>query len=324
MPSAIRTNQMISVMRPRVLDTCRRRVLISKMGGSKQEQDLTLPPNANGIGRRRHFTMRSAPGWPDNPLPIVPASRWLGIEPPETMQAQVFQIAGCAWRCWYCFVPFDLLSADTSKSVWMDAAELVDLYLDQSHRPLILDLSGGSPDLAPEWIGWTMDAIEERGCKSAVYLWSDDNLSTDLLLHRSSRSLLERLQAYGRGYGKACCIKGFDAESFAFNTAAEGSGFEEQLRILKGYSKTGLDLHLYVTFTAPPRSRDKDLMKRFIEQLRAIREDFPERIVPLFVDEFTAMRGRVNPSRAVALDHQWRLLDTWRASLLSTGLEGQV
>lgn len=320
MPSAIRTDHMVSVMRRRIVDTDRRHVLVSRMEGSKQEHDLTLPPNANGIGRRRHFRRRSGPGWPDNPLPIVPASRWLGIEPPEVMQAQVFQLAGCAWRCWYCFVPFDLLSADTSKSVWMDASALVDLYLDQPDRPLILDLSGGSPDLAPEWIAWTMDAIEERGSKSEVYLWSDDNLSTDLLLRKNSRTLLERIQAYGRGYGKACCVKGFDAESFAFNTAADGSGFDEQLLILRGYSETGLDLHIYVTLTAPPRAGDREAMTRFIERLFNIRDDLPGRAVPLLVSEFATMTARMNPMRAEALEHQWRLLDMWRESLHALGL----
>jgi len=318
--SRIRTDHMVSAMRPRILDANRRHVLVSRMEGSKQEQDLALPANANGIGRRRHFRRRAAPGWPDNPLPVVPASRWLAIEPPEIMQAQVFQLAGCAWRCWYCFVPFDLLSANASKSVWIDASELVDLYLDQPDRPCILDLSGGSPDLAPEWIAWTMDAIEKRGSKAEVYLWSDDNLSTDLLLRKDSRVLLERIQAYGRGYGKACCIKGFDAESFAFNTAADASGFEEQLRILQGYSETDLDLHVYVTFTAPPGAHDREAMKGFVERLLAIRDDIPSRVVPLLVSEFSTMRPRLSPLRAKALDHQWRVLDMWREALSALGL----
>lgn len=322
MPAAIRTDHMVSVMRPRIVDADRRHVLVSRMEGSKQEQDLTLPPNANGIGRRRHFRRLSGPGWPDNPLPIVPASRWLGIEPPDVMQAQVFQLAGCAWRCWYCFVPFDLLSADTSKSEWVDASMLVDIYLDQPDRPPVLDLSGGSPDLAPEWIAWTMDAIERRGSKSEVYLWSDDNLSTDLLLRKDSRALLERIEDYGGGYGKACCVKGFDADSFAFNTAAEASGFEKQMRILRGYSETALDLHLYVTLTAPPRAGDREAMKGFVERLWAIRDDLPLRTVPLLVSEFATMTARVNPRRAESLAHQWRILDMWRESLEALGVVG--
>ncbi|MER9693347.1 hypothetical protein NKJ16_15610 [Mesorhizobium sp. M0179] len=165
-----------------------------------------------------------------------------------------------------------------------------------------------------------MDAIEERGSKSEVYLWSDDNLSTDLLLRKDSRTLLERIQAYGRGYGKACCVKGFDAESFAFNTAAEGSGFEEQLLILRGYSESGLDLHIYVTLTAPPRAGDREAMKRFIDRLVNIRDDLPGRAVPLLVSEFATMTARMNPMRAEALGHQWRLLDMWCESLHALGL----
>lgn len=320
MPAAIRTNRMISVMRQRIVDTDRRRVLVARMEGSKQAPDLTLPPNAHGIGRRRHFRRAAAQGWPDNPLPIVPASRWLGMAPPDVMQAQVFQLAGCAWRCWYCFVPFDLLSADISKSEWVDASTLVDLYLDQADRPPVLDLSGGSPDLAPEWIAWTMDAIERRGAQSDVYLWSDDNLSTDWLLSKDFRSLLSRIEDYGRGYGKACCLKGFDEESFAFNTAAQASGFGEQLRILRGYSETGIDLHLYVTLTALPRAGHRGRVRKFVEQLAAIREDLPMRTVPLLVTEFSTMTGRLDPMRTLSLEYQWSVLDMWREAVEALGL----
>ncbi|TGR10474.1 hypothetical protein EN833_13135 [Mesorhizobium sp. M4B.F.Ca.ET.190.01.1.1] len=236
------------------------------------------------------------------------------------MQAQVFQLAGCAWRCWYCFVPFDLLSADTAKSVWVDASALVDLYLEQPDRPQILDLSGGSPDLAPEWIAWTMDAIERRGSRSSVYLWSDDNLSTDLLLQKQLGPVLERIQSYGGGYGKACCIKGFDQESFTFNTGAEGGGFYEQIRILREYSHTSLDLYIYITLTAPPRADDQVAIKRLVDALIAIRDDLPARTVPLLVSEFATMAARVNPVRAEALEHQWRLLDMWRDALRALGL----
>lgn len=293
-------------------------MLVSKLDGSKQEQDLTLPPNAEGLGRKRHFRRRSANGWLDNPVPIVPASRWLGIDPPDVMQAQVFQLAGCAWRCWYCYVPFEMLSADAARSRWVDAASLVALYFEQRDRPLILDLSGGSPDLAPEWIGWTMDAIEDRHAERQVYLWSDDNLSTDLLL-REGRGLLERFERYGGGYGKACCLKGFDPVSFAFNTGAEEAGFDEQMRILQGYAQTSLDIHLYVTLTAPPRPGDATLVRDLVKRLARIREDLPLRTVPLLVTRFATMLGRLDGARTEAIEHQWRMLDAWRDGLAQVG-----
>jgi uncharacterized Fe-S cluster-containing radical SAM superfamily protein len=318
MVSLISTEQMVELMRARVLDPGMARVLVSKIEGSDQQADLTAPTNADGLGRIRHFRRTVAKGWPDNPLPILPASRWLGIEPPRQMRAQVFQLSGCAWRCWYCYVPFNMLSADVARSQWRTSSELLQLYLAETDRPAVLDLSGGSPDLAPEWIAWTMDSIEEIGAKATVYLWSDDNLSSDLLLDRR-RSLLARMESYGGGYGKVCCLKGFDPISFSFNTGAEERGFGEQLRILKGYSESKLDLYLYITMTAPPRTEDSALMRDFVRRLHDIRTDLPFRTVPLFVGEFRAMKNRINSARREALENQWRLVEIWRDCIGALG-----
>ncbi len=313
--SLITTGTMVSHLRSRVIDTGAREVLISRLADSGQSGDLTVPANIEGYGRIRHFRQTVANNWPNNPLPIRPACRWLGIPEPEQMEAQIFQLAGCAWRCWYCFVPFNMLSADERRSKWFSANKLVDLYLDQQSRPLILDLTGGSPDLGPEWVGWTMDALEERGATSSVYLWSDDNLSSDRLLHGDGRYLLKRLERYGQGYGKVCCLKGFDPISFSFNTRAERAGFDEQINILEGYAKTQLDLYLYITLTAPPRSEDENLIHSFVRRLADIRSDLPARTVPLRVEEYGPMRARLDAARRDALTHQDNLVRFWNAAV---------
>ena len=43
----------------------------------------------------------------------------------------------------------------------------------------MIDLTGGQPDLTPEWVPWMIQEIRARGLEDTVYLWSDDNLSTD-------------------------------------------------------------------------------------------------------------------------------------------------
>ena len=68
-----------------------------------------------GFGRIRHFRRSTSPGWPSNPLPIDPACKFLGTPAEDVARAQVFQNAVCNWRCWYCFVPFELLSANLSR-----------------------------------------------------------------------------------------------------------------------------------------------------------------------------------------------------------------
>ena len=116
--------------------------LISRLAGSGQEVDLTLPANCNGYGRVHHFRLATAQGWPANPLPIAPACRALGIAPvPDLMTALVFQNAACAWRCWYCFVPEELLKADIRPLGVVHGRELVELYRANpgsasDHRPL--------------------------------------------------------------------------------------------------------------------------------------------------------------------------------------------
>jgi uncharacterized Fe-S cluster-containing radical SAM superfamily protein len=204
-----------------------------------------------------------------------------------------------------------MLSADVARSEWKTAVELLDMYWSESERPAILDLSGGSPDLLPEWVVWMMDAIEDTGRKSSIYLWSDDNLSSDYLLSQG-HSLLSRMESYGHGYGKVCCLKGFDPFSFSFNTGAEPAGFEEQLRILEGYAKCGIDLYLYITLTSPPRSDDGELVRAFVERLRKIRWDLPSRTVALHIAEFDTMRSRISEARQDAMKNQWRLVRAWR------------
>src|ERR1035437_1378640 len=119
----------------------------------------------------------TSPVCPTNPLPIAPACKALGLDPPSVMTAQVFQNAACAWRCWFCFVPYNLLSADPKRGEWLTAEDLVQLYRKEPECPFVIDLSGGSPDLVPEWTPWMMRALADAGLDSSTYLWTDDNLS---------------------------------------------------------------------------------------------------------------------------------------------------
>jgi hypothetical protein len=137
--------------------------LVARITGSAQEHDLTEPPNCDGYGRIRHFRMSTPDPWPDNPLPIKPASRKLNVPLRTVINAQVFQNAACNWRCWYCYVPYSLLAANERLGAWLRVDQLIDLYLSEAERPLIIDCSGGQPDLAPEWVPWMMAELCNRG-----------------------------------------------------------------------------------------------------------------------------------------------------------------
>jgi uncharacterized Fe-S cluster-containing radical SAM superfamily protein len=310
----IDTAKMSQHLRDRAIDIAARKVLVSRLGGSDQEADLTVPSNCNGYGRVRHFRQQTSPGWPVNPLPIVPACKALGLDPPSVMTAQVFQNAACAWRCWYCFVPYNLLSADPKRAEWLTAEDLVRLYRSGSDRPLVIDLSGGSPDLVPEWTPWMMKALADAGLDSSTFLWTDDNLSTTYLFDKLDRVELDRICAY-RNYGRVCCFKGYDARSFAFNTHAAEADLDAQFEIMGRLLELGLDIYGYVTFTAPTDEGVEDAMARFVDRLQTLDPNLPLRMVPLEIREFSPVTPRMDAIRRQSLGVQQRAIRAWTGEL---------
>lgn len=151
-PMSINIEKFSVTMRDKAIDVPNRRFLVTNLRGSQQEEDLSEPANCDGYGRVRHFRRIGSPGWPENPLSIDPASWKLGLSREDVLKAQVFQNAACNWRCWYCFVPFNRLSASPEHSGWLSAADILDLYQREPRAPVVIDLSGGQPDLTPEWV----------------------------------------------------------------------------------------------------------------------------------------------------------------------------
>jgi uncharacterized Fe-S cluster-containing radical SAM superfamily protein len=296
-PKPIDTVGFAEHLRSRAIDVEGQRLLISRLAGSDQEVDLTLPTNCDGYGRVRHFKLSTAKGWPRNPLPIVPACRALGIMPaPDLMTAVVFQNAACAWRCWYCFVPEELLNADQKHSAWFTAGELVALYRRIPEAPRIIDLSGGSPDLVPEWTPWMMRALRDAGLDRSTYLWTDDNLSTTYLFDALTSGDRDLLCSYPN-YGRVCCIKGFDARSFAFNTRAAPNDYMRQFEILRRVIELGIDVYGYVTLTSPHDSGVAEGVRDLLDRLQAIDANFPLRMVPLRIQVFTPVKGRLSKDK---------------------------
>ena len=227
-----------AILRAKCLDLRLSKVLMSVIAGSPQEADLGLPTSCEGLARTRRFRTQAVPPFPPNPLPMLPASKWLGGPCREVERARVFQLAGCAWRCWYCYVPYGMLAGDPGKSQWLSAREMVAMHLAEPDAPGILDLSGGSPDLVPEWIAWTMDALEEAGAASSTYLWSDDNLSSDLLLRPEMTRVLDRIVGFP-GYGRAFCLKGYDALPTPSTRAGAATGSSGSSRSWQATSPPG-------------------------------------------------------------------------------------
>jgi len=232
------------------------------------------------------------------------------------MRAQVFQNAACAWRCWYCFVPYELLKADLARSEWLTPEALTELYRLEPDRPMILDLSGGSPDLVPEWAPWMMTALSNAGLDAQTYLWSDDNLSTSYLFDKLSGTDLHTVRNY-RNYGRVCCFKGFDAPSFAFNTRANEADFDRQFEIMSKLLGLGIDLYGYVTLTSPYDDRVVSGVVDFVDRLQALDVNLPLRVIPLQIRAFSPVTPRIagREEYARCLSIQEIAITIWRAEL---------
>lgn len=313
---SINTDDLSASLRERSIRSEGRQLLISHLDGSAQEVDLSEPPNCNGYGRIRHFHQETPEPWPANPLPMLPAAIRLGLSPEQTSNAQVFQNAACNWRCWYCFVPFNLLAANEAHAGWLTSDQLVALYLAEEARPLVIDCSGGQPDLIPEWVPWMMEALRDRGIDKSVYLWSDDNLSNDYFW-RFLAADQKRLVADYPAYGRVCCFKGFNATSFAFNTRAEPSLFERQFHLFERLLSLGIDLYAYATFTAPAEDHLYGDMASFVDRLQAIHPRLPLRLVPLRIETFGVVRPRVRAVHERALLIQEDAVIAWNDELRS-------
>lgn len=310
----IDTDGFSAKMRARVVDRERRRLLVTRLEGSKQEADLSEPVNCGGLGRIRHFRRETSRGWPSNSLPIDPACAALGLGPVDLMRTQVFQTAACNWRCWYCYVPFPLLAGSEDRSEWVDASALVQGYLKESDRPLVIDLSGGQPDLVPEWTPWTMMALRDAGVADSTYLWVDDNLSNDYFWRYLSDDDIQLVATWPR-LGRVGCFKGYDAESFAFNTGAAPDVFDLQFELFARHLALGVDCYGYVTLTGPDPETVREAMPRFFDRLQSVHELLPLRTVPLEIALWGPVHGRMTDLRRQSLDVQQRAVEAWNAEL---------
>jgi len=311
----IDTAKMSTHLRSRMLDRESQKILMTRLDGSDQEKDLSVPANCGGLGRIRHFRRETSAGWPENSLPIDPAAHTLGLGARlEQIEAVVFQNAGCNWRCWYCYVPFDRLSADEKHSEWVSMTDLIGRYAALRDRPPVLDLSGGQPELTPEMTLWAVRALRDHGLQDQCFLWSDDNLSEDYFWTKLSDSEREEIAVFPN-YARVGCFKGFDAASFSFNTLAAEEWFDKQFELMRRSIASRLQIYGYATFTTPDRTDIKKRVGRFVDRLQGIHHNLPLRIVPLEVQVYTPTAGRIKAEHLLALDIQKETIEAWSGEL---------
>jgi uncharacterized Fe-S cluster-containing radical SAM superfamily protein len=289
--------------------------LITNFSGSLQETDITEGSNCKGYGRVHHFKYDGDADWIRNPLPQEVASWKLGIRSESMTRAQVFQNAACNWRCWFCFVDFELLSALKGRSSFMSAGELIDLLLAEDDQARIIDLSGGQPDLIPEWPVRMMEALVDRKMQERFFLWLDDNLSVYYAWEFLKDSDLQLMKNF-RNFGRVGCFKGFSGESFSENTMARPELLERQIDIMSRWVRTGLDMYGYITLTTSSLDGMREKLRAFMDSIQNnISHSFLLRTVPLEIFTFSPTATRMNPSHERALQNQYEVLSAWKDEL---------
>lgn len=314
MSNLINTEKTSSHLREKAIDIDKKSILITNYSGSDQEKDLSEPANCNGFGRVRHFNLDTGGDWVQNPLPILPAAKALKLKPESEIRAQVFQNSVCNWRCWYCFVDFKLLNGDSKYSSFLTCDEMVDLYLKEKNPPPMIDLTGGQPDLTPEWVPWMMQALKEKGLSEKVYLWSDDNLSNDYLWKFLSNEQIDLISTY-KMYSRVCCFKGIDERSFSLNTKADPKLFSNQFELCKKLIEINLDLYCYITLTANTDTDFEMAVPKFLDTAQQVDEMLPLRIVPLKIFEFTPVVSRMNEGFEDMMKGQYKAIEIWQKEL---------
>lgn len=286
-------------------------ILISDIGNSEQASDLSVPANCKGFGRVRHFYRRQE-NWLDDPLPIDPACKALKLPFSDSIEAQVFQMGYCNMNCWYCFVPDSLRTGNNGK--WLSADDLMDLYLKETVAPKVIDLSGGNPELTPEWIFWWMKAIKKRNLENKVYLWSDDTLSTNSMYKFLTKKQIEELSDF-KSYGKVCCFKGFDEETYFFNSRFKDGNYYTQFDTISKYILQGFDIYAYVTITCSNLFNIEKRIKNFFDDLQKIHELLPLRTIPLKIVAYGPTKHRMNNEHTSAIQNQFIVKDVWLSEL---------
>ena len=295
------------LLRSRAIDFSNQRIRMSRFENSTQQQDMTLPSNCGDFGRVHHFKRHPSNRWIENPLPQKPVSDYFHTPIADVLPVQLFQLAVCNINCWYCFVDKKLRSGNPKHSAFCAPIDLLRAAKNEN-QPRVIVLSGGQPDLVPEYNLWFLQARETLDMEKSHFIWTDDNLSTDLFFKIMKPSQIDYMLKRP-GYARVGCLKGFDAASAAYNTRTNLSFFDAQMKRLKRLCDTGFNQYAYVTLTTPDITNIDKRIGHFFDRIQTeIGEDFPLKMVPLEIYKYAVNTNRYND---LAAENQYIALNCW-------------
>ena len=300
-------------------DKCRKEIingdkfLMSKLLYKTEEEKKALNINLDDFGRVRNFKRNKFSDWCSDPIPMDIVSKRLNMDRMDNLDVQMVEVAKCNLHCWWCYLPDELRHINEKYMKWFSPQELLDLVFHENANCKCLYVSGGNPELVPELIYDIMKELSNRGLSDKLLLWSDDVLSTDYVFNMDIDKLKYMLQY--KNYAKICCLKGFDDQSFSFNTLTKKEGFQEQLERLKKNIDLGFDTYCYVVLTCEDLENIDKRISDFIEKLQNISYYLPLRVIPIKIEKFSAVIERLNDIRNQSIINQYKVLDVWNSQI---------
>lgn len=300
-------------LRNKLINFNKKEIQISNLYESNESKDKYTIINCNGYGRIRKITSYGI----HYSSMRFPKKKFIRNESVEgELITQVFQIAGCNWRCWYCFVDKELVCGNEKRTKFFSCDDLIELYLKNENKSYNIDLSGGNPDIAPEWCLWFMKSLEKCNLKGIVSLWVDDNLGTDYLFTKISKKDREYMASFPK-HVRLCCIKGYDDDSIIFNVRNKNASLKMQLKRLEQLIQEGFEVIVYLTFVGPKGNISKEKIETLFYMLYNINPHLPLRCIPIIIKEFTAQQENCSLDfYRSALDEQFIGFEYWEEIMI--------
>ena len=288
--------------------------LMSKIITNSDKEKRRLNVNCNEFGRIRIFQRKKFSDWNEDPIPMDIISNKMKIGKLNEIPVQMFEVAKCNLHCWWCYLPKQLRNITEEYTKWFSISELFDLFEGEHNNVKVLYLSGGNPELVPEFVYGFMKELDKREKSQEIFLWSDDVLTTDYLVEKMSKEQINYMTKY-KNYAKVCCLKGFDNESFEYNTGINGKEFGNQIKRLKICIDIGFDVYGYIILVCKDLNNIEFKIKQIMNRLQEISYFLPLRIIPIKIEKFSAVIERLNKEREQSILNQYQVLKIWNNEL---------
>lgn len=247
--------------------------------------------------------------------PITIAGK-MGGEWRNYNQQVIVQIGICNFRCWYCYVDYELLSG--RKVLYLTADAIVSQFLEQRQHAKsegkewnVLRISGGEPFLAPDLILDCLRIIKQLHLDRDICIKTETNLSP--LIKVNDQPLAEEWAdfqelAQYRNLIVHPTLHGISQESLRLNANAD----PELLDVLFEALKTLIDhrIDIYPSFgsnTVPVGD-----VRYFWGRLKALNKNLPLRIaVRPFRFDYESIVERAHGNRKIQIFDHVELVKTW-------------